>query len=155
VRTWEKGEHSLADRDKNKGQKLSLRIPSQTKKLLVVRKFISDAAKSCGFKDDEVNKIALAVDEACTNIIKHAYNYAEDGEIDVAVYMRNSEFEVLIQDTGKNFNPRSVSVPDMKEYLTHYQRGGLGMYLMKKLMDKVEYRIQPHRNIVRLVKYLP
>jgi serine/threonine-protein kinase RsbW len=146
--------YQLAVSGKNKDRKMKLSVPSRTEELLVVRKFISDAAKSFGFSDGEVGEIALAVDEACTNIIKHAYNYATDGEINVVIYMHHPEFEVLIQDNGKNFNPELVSLPDMKEYLTHYKRGGLGMYLMKKLMDKVEYRIQPHRNIVRLVKYL-
>lgn len=134
--------------------RLNLRIPSQTEKLIMAREFVADAAKGFGFTEDEINNIALAVDEACTNIIKHAYSYAADKEIDIVVSMKKPEFEILIEDQGKHFNPSQVPLPNMKEYMSHYKRGGLGMYLMKKLMDKVEYSIHPKKNVVRLIKYL-
>lgn len=138
-----------------KKQTLNLHIPSRTEKLTLAREFVAEAAKVFGFKDDDVNNIALAVDEACTNIIKHAYNYAADQQIDIVVSMRKPAFEIIIEDKGKHFNPETVVMPEMKEYLSHYKKGGLGMYLMKKLMDKVEYSIQPQKNVVRLIKYLP
>jgi serine/threonine-protein kinase RsbW len=144
----------LTNRSRQKTTTLNLRIPSQTEKLNLAREFVADAAKVFGFKEDDVNSIALAVDEACTNIIKHAYNYATDKEIEIVVSMHSPEFEILIEDKGKHFNPQSVVMPEMKEYLSHYKKGGLGMYLMKKLMDKVEYSIQPRKNVVRLIKYL-
>ena len=144
----------MTNRVKQKATRLNLRIPSQTEKLSLARDFVADAAKVFGFKEDDVNSIALAVDEACTNIIKHAYNYASDKDIDIVVSMNKPEFEILIEDRGKHFNAQQVPVPNMKEYMSHYKRGGLGMYLMKKLMDKVEYSIQPRKNIVRLIKYL-
>ncbi len=138
----------------SKHEKLALTIPSRTDRLHEVRAFVSDAAREFGFSDDDVNSIALAVDEACTNIIKHAYRFATDREITVAIRMSAPEFEVLIADRGNHFDPNRVTMPDMREYLTHFKRGGLGMYLMKRLMDKVEYRIQPSKNVVRLIKYL-
>ena len=101
------------------------------------------------------SKIALAVDEACTNVIKHAYRFDASKRITVTITPGNGIFEVSIIDTGKQFNPDAIETPDMKEYLTHFKKGGLGVYLMKTLMDKVEYSIQPgKRNEVRLVKYL-
>ncbi|MCX6136058.1 MAG: ATP-binding protein [Ignavibacteriales bacterium] len=120
-------------------KKLSLNVPSKTEHLSEVRDFVSDAARRFGFADEEVSNIALAVDEACTNIIKHAYHFASDKDI---------------TNKGQHFEPDKVAMPDMKEYLSKYKRGGLGMLLMRKLMDKVEYRIQPSRNVVRMVKYL-
>ncbi len=144
----------MTDRGKQKITRLNLRIPSQTEKLNMAREFVADAAKGFGFKEDDINNIALAVDEACTNIIKHAYSYASDKEIDIVVSMKETEFEIRIEDQGKHFNPKQVPVPNMKEYMSHYKRGGLGMYLMKKLMDKVEYSIHPPKTVVRLVKYL-
>ena len=132
----------------------NLRIPSRTDKLVLARDFVARAARVFGFAEDDVNNIALAVDEACTNIIKHAYHYATDKEIDILISMKKPEFEILIRDAGNHFDPNRVPMPDMKEYMSHYKRGGLGMYLMKKLMDKVEYQIQPRKNVVRLIKYL-
>ncbi len=132
-----------------------LQIKSRTERLIDVRKFVSNAAKQFGFDEEQVSKIALAVDEACTNVIKHAYRFDPNGTLTVKVHSENREFEVVITDHGKAFNPKSIKLPDMKEYLSHYEHGGLGVYLMKSLMDEVEYDIQPGKqNRVRLVKYL-
>ena len=133
----------------------TINIESKTDRLIAVRDFVSAAAREFGFSDEEISKIALAVDEACTNVIKHAYKFDPGKIITVKVKRGNGAFEVLVHDTGKQFNPAGVQTPDMKEYLTHSRRGGLGVYLMKTLMDKVEYNFAPGQpNEVRLVKYL-
>jgi serine/threonine-protein kinase RsbW len=133
----------------------TINIESRTERLIAVREFVSGAARDFGFNDEEISKIALAVDEACTNVIKHAYRFDPTKKITVSVKRQNGAFEVSITDTGKKFNPLGVQQPDMKEYLSHYRRGGLGVYLMKSLMDKVEYDIKPgKKNMVRLIKYL-
>ena len=134
---------------------ISKTILSRTDNLLEVREFVSDAARQFGFSDEDVANIVLAVDEACTNIIKHAYQYAPDKEISVAIIRNNGAFEVKIRDNGKNFNPEALRAPDLKQNLSHHRRGGLGVYLMKKLMDKVEYNFASgESNEVSLVKYL-
>jgi serine/threonine-protein kinase RsbW len=134
----------------------TLTIESRTERLIAVREFISGAAREFGFGDEDISKIALAVDEACTNIIKHAYKYDPNQMIAVSVSARNGAFEVAIRDSGRDFHPEKISTPDMKEYLEHYRRGGLGVYLMRSLMDKVEYDIRPGvANIVRLTKFRP
>lgn len=128
---------------------------SRTDNLLEVREFVSDAARQFGFSDEEIANIVLAVDEACTNIIKHAYQYAPDKNIDIAILRTNGAFEIRIKDTGRNFNPDTLKAPDLKRNLTHHRRGGLGVYLMKKLMDKVEYNfVAGNSNEISLVKYL-
>jgi serine/threonine-protein kinase RsbW len=134
----------------------SLTIESRTERLIAVREFVSSAARAFGFDDEEAGKIALAVDEACTNIIKHAYRFDPTKSITVTVRRRdNAAFQVTIRDAGLDFDPSRVKSPDMREYLSHFRRGGLGMYLMRSLMDKVEYEIRPgRRNEVRLIKYL-
>ncbi len=133
----------------------SINIESKTERLIAVRDFVSTAAREFGFGDEEISKIALAVDEACTNIIKHAYNFDPAKKITVTVKRNDKAFEISIQDTGKQFNPAGVQSPDMKEYLSQFRRGGLGVYLMKTLMDKVEYNFTPgNANEVRLTKYL-
>ncbi len=98
----------------------------------------------------------LAVDEACTNIIKHAYGYAGNRDIDVEVLTNSTRFEVIITHNGKSFDPSVVKSPDMKEYFRKYQRGGLGIHLMRRLMDEVTYETLPDkRNVVRMIKLLP
>jgi len=133
----------------------SIHIESKTERLIAVRDFVSAAAQEFGFTDEEISKIALAVDEACTNVIKHAYKFDPGKKITVTVKRGKGVFEVSILDTGKQFNPAGVQTPDMKEYLSQFRRGGLGVYLMKTLMDKVEYNFEPGQpNEVRLTKYL-
>jgi len=137
-------------------QHMSKTVQSRTDKLSEIRDFVAGLARRYGFAEDDVANIVLAVDEACTNIIKHAYQFAPDKPIEVSVAMRGDAFEVTVIDEGRAFDPAALHSPDLKEHLTHYRRGGLGVYLMKKLMDEVEYRIQPgQKNLVRLVKHLP
>jgi len=130
-------------------------ILSRTDNLLVIREFVSEEARAFGFSDEDAANIILAVDEACTNIIKHAYQYATDKEIEVTVLRKNRCFEIRIFDTGRSFDPTTIRQPDLKEHIGHRKRGGLGVYLMKKLMDRVEYDFHKgKRNEVRLIKNL-
>jgi len=133
----------------------SLHIESRTDRLIDAREFVTVAARELGFSDNDVGKIALAVDEACTNIIKHAYKFDSRKTLTITIKPGHKKIEILISDSGKHFNPNKLPTPDMEEYLRHYRKGGLGVYLMKKLMDEVEYHLLPgERNEVRLVKYL-
>ena len=139
----------------NPSKKISRTFPSRTEQLLEVRQFVSEAAREFGFDDEEVANIALAVDEACTNIIKHAYQYARDKEIQITVNRAHDVFEVRITDEGRPFDPAHLRTPNLQDHLTHYRKGGLGVYLMRRLMDAVEYNIKPgSRNEVRMVKNL-
>lgn len=134
---------------------ISKTILSTTDNLLEVRQFVSEAARQFGFSEEDTSKIALAVDEACTNIIRHAYKNDPTGTIEVSVRPMKEQFEVNIIDEGKSFDPHTLRPLDLKEHLSHYRRGGLGVYLMKKLMDKVEYEtLSGKKNRVRLVKFL-
>ena len=135
--------------------KLRKTIQSRTDHLLEVREFVLEAARKCGFSDDEASKIVLAVDEACTNVIKHAYHNAPDKEIQIEIQTDENTFQVSVIDEGKAFNPGAAKLPDLKQHLAQYRRGGLGVYLMRTLMDKVEYGYASgRRNEVRLIKYL-
>ncbi len=132
---------------------MQLKIKSQTEKLHLVRDFISEAARRQGFDEESVSKIALAVDEACTNVIKHSYEFARNKEIEIKVIAGDGRFEVVITHQGKTFDPEAVKSPDMREYLSHYRHGGLGMHLMRSLMDAIEYKTFPDkRSEVHLVK---
>ncbi len=141
----------MAKKEKN----YHIKIPSQTDDLEVIRNFVAGVAKKVGFDGDEVNKIELAVDEACTNVIEHAYQYDMKKNIDVAIKIDYNKFTVVVTDRGKGFNMQDVEIPDMKRYLAEIRVGGLGIYLMKQLMDEVDYHTEPGvKNEVRMVKYL-
>jgi serine/threonine-protein kinase RsbW len=138
-----------------KAQKLTKTIESRTDNLLEVRDFVLKAARQFGFEEEEASKIVLAVDEACTNVIKHAYQYAPDRKIEIVIHPDKDRLQITVIDDGRAFNPSSAKLPDLKQHLSHYRRWGLGIYLMRTLMDKVEYKYAPgKRNEVRLTKYL-
>ncbi|MBK7104050.1 MAG: ATP-binding protein [Ignavibacteriae bacterium] len=130
-------------------------VKSSTDNLSVIRDFIRTAAKDAGFDNDTSGKIVLAADEACTNIIKHAYKYSNKGKIGINISVKSNKFSVSITDNGEHFNSTSIPEPDLKKYYQEKKVGGLGMFLMKKLMDEVKYS-QPKdkKNKVTLVKYL-
>jgi serine/threonine-protein kinase RsbW len=138
-----------------KAQKLSKTIESRTDNLLEVREFVLRASREFGFSEEEASKIVLAVDEACTNVIKHAYQFAPDRKIEIVIRPVKDSMQITVIDDGTSFNPSIAKLPDLKQHLSHYRRGGLGIYLMRTLMDKVEYKYAPgKRNEVRLTKYL-
>ena len=138
---------------KNTAKKIT--VNSSTDNLSVIRTFIRTAAIEAGFDNDTSGKIVLAADEACTNIIKHAYKYSNKGKIGINISVKSNKFIIAITDNGAHFNSSSIPEPDLKKYYQERKVGGLGMFLMKKLMDEIKYS-QPEdkKNKVTLVKYL-
>lgn len=131
----------MAESKKNKTREL--RVKSRTDNLSLIRDFVSENAISAGIEQSTVDKIMLAVDEACTNIIKHAYKSSPEGEIILNIEFDEERFTITIIDYGKSFEPDSVPLPDLQKYYREHKVGGLGMYLMKSLMDDVKYTSVP------------
>ncbi len=130
-----------------------LKVKSKTENLSLIRDFISTSAAEAGVTTDVVENIILAVDEACTNIIKHAYKSFPDGEMIIKTKSTLSRFVVSITDYGNSFEPDAIPEPDLQKYYRQKRVGGLGMYLMKTLMDDVKYVSVPGKhNKVLLTK---
>lgn len=136
-------------------EKFRLRTPSRTENLELIRDFVSRIAQKVGFNEDDIYNIELAVDEACTNVIKHAYDKNKQKDIDVVVEVGDDKFTVVISDRGKGFDPNTIKGINMTTYLSQMRVGGLGIHLMRLLMDKVEYDIRPGvRTRVKMTKYV-
>lgn len=120
-----------------------LRVKSKTENLSDIRDFVSSNATKAGIQSTTIDKIILAVDEACTNIIKHAYKLSPKGEIIIKIDYNDKRFTISIIDYGQSFKPDTVPLPDLKKYYREHRVGGLGMYLMKSLMDDVKYTSIP------------
>jgi serine/threonine-protein kinase RsbW len=149
----------MSDRIKNGIQKSNyyLEIPAECENLRHVCEFVSGIAGSMGFSDQQLHQIELIVDEACTNIIKHAYpngNYSKK-TIQARVKKCPEKIEIVIADRGAGFDPAAIKNPDLKEYQKRMIMGGLGLYLIKQFSDEVHFRIHPGvRNEVKMVKFL-
>lgn len=147
----------LAVKNQRTKKKFHLRIPSQTEYLEIIREFVSRVARKVGFKEDDASKIELAVDEACTNVIEHAYGGDGKKMIDIAIQVDypGQKMSIIITDQGRGFDPSKLLAPDMKKYLQEMRVGGLGVYLMQSLMDEINFEVKPGpKNQVKLVKYL-
>lgn len=108
-----------------------------------IREFVGEAARQVGFADKDIYSIQLAADEASSNIIEHAYSGVENGKLEIDCNIGNGELKIVMRDWGKPFDPESVPEPNIKADLSERKIGGLGMYLMRKLMDEVSYAASP------------
>lgn len=137
-------------------QDFILKIPTRSTNLKIIRDFIMDISDKAGFGNEACCDIALAVDEGCTNVIKHAYRGGDDKEITVNVQYDNEKITIIISDTGKGFDPNAFEILDLEEYLKKMEKGGLGIHLMRNTMDEIDFR-KENDNIhcVQMVKFLP
>lgn len=108
-----------------------------------IREFVAETAHQAGFSEKEIYSIQLAADEASTNIIEHAYAGIDGGKIEIECRIEGDGLKIVMRDNGKPFDPSSVPEPNVKADLSERKIGGLGMYLMRKLMDEVYYESLP------------
>lgn len=129
-----------------------MKIYASTAYLADVRSFVAEHANRFGFNDREVSNLRLAVDEACTNIIKHAYDYDEDQMVEITVSFEHDQIQISLIDHGEAFDPDTYSKPDLKKQMKKKKRGGVGVYLIRKLMDEVNYLKTKNGNEIRMIK---
>lgn len=130
------------------------RFPGNFKSLSEISTFVTDRAERAGFSSDEVYAIQTAVDEACANIIDHAYHGENIGEIEISITNASDGLRIVIRDTGEPFDPESIPEPDIQSPLETRKERGLGVYFMRKLMDKVIYNFSESQgNTLTLIKY--
>ncbi len=120
----------------------SLTVASDTAHLEAIADFVTQAARKAALNEEEIYAIQMAVDEACTNIIQHAYA-GEPGDIQLTCRVKPGECMVTIRDQGRPFDPESVPQPDVTCSLEERAIGGLGLFFMHKLMDKVHFSFDP------------
>jgi len=111
-----------------------------------IREFVGDIARNSGFSDKEVYNIQLATDEAASNVIEHAYEGVSDGLIEISCGVQSNYIKIILVDHGESFDPSDVPAPDLKADLSERKIGGLGIFLMRKLMDEVHYKTESGKN---------
>lgn len=136
-------------------RKFTLQVPSSTENLALIREFVNSAASQAGFDDKEIAKLELAVDEACANVIEHAYGHDVSKEVVVRATLTDETLSIDIEDTGNGFDPNTVGQEELEQLISKRKTGGLGMRLMKTLMDEVRYEIEPgKKNALHMMKRL-
>jgi len=130
----------------------SLTIPSATRHLAEVRRFVTERATAAGLNEPDVDAVRLAVDEACTNAIEHAYAGRDDGSVTVETQANGKRFLVIVRHTGRPFDPARYNPLPLPEAVRQRRRGGFGVVLMNRLVDEVQYRQQGRVSEVKLYK---
>ncbi len=134
-------------------------FPSHTSQLELIRRITKRVASSSPhLTEDDLEDIGLAIDEACTNVITHSYKGDTKGIIQVEINLSLHNITITLTDKGEEgqiFNPEILSPPDKEEYFKRLTKGGLGVYLIRKIMDEVKYTVSPGiSNCLTMVKYI-
>ncbi len=129
-----------------------LLLPAKLENLEAMMEFIRKAAIDQGFDTKQINHIELASEEVLVNIINYAYP-DRTGDIEITLTpQENKGLEIKVIDWGLAFDPLSLPEPDTCAPLEERKIGGLGVYLLRKLMDEVYYKREDSRNILTFVK---
>lgn len=131
---------------------LIVTIPSSTELLKMVVELTRHVVEILEFPDKEIQQIALAVDEAITNVIKHSYRYEKGRDIRIEFFTTPAGLKIRIIYAGivPELDPTAVSV---ERLIKQKRKGGLGVQLMRKIMDSVEYSTSNDLNVCEMTKW--
>lgn len=151
--------HAAAQGDSTrKAERLTLAVPRDTHYLSLLRRVVSDVAMRAGFRGEALDKIELAVDEACSNAM--IYQVDDDGlsrceQIEIEVTIDHPRFVVVLRDRGQQYPFEEQGNFDLEDHLRRMEPGGLGIYIIKNFMDEVVYEhTSRHGNVLTMVKFL-
>jgi len=117
-----------------------------------IRDFVGKVARKGGFSEKDIYNIQLATDEAASNIIEHAYEGVSNGVLDLSCGIAGDGITIILIDYGESFDPSAVPMPNLKADLSERKIGGLGIFLMRKLMDEVHYEPRKDGSNVLLMR---
>jgi serine/threonine-protein kinase RsbW len=128
-------------------------FPGRYESLQAISDFIKRAAKEAGLDREATYAVELAVDEACSNIIDHAYAGENKGEIECTCTPAPDALTITLRDRGRPFDPTGAPLPKVKGPLYRLKRRGVGVYLIRNMVDELKYEATADRgNLLTLVK---
>ncbi|MCA1953723.1 MAG: ATP-binding protein [Anaerolinea sp.] len=130
-------------------------FPGDYASLAEIATFVRQVSIAAGFDSNTVYQIETAVDEACSNIIEHAYGGEHRGDIECQCEITAHSLTITLKDHGKPFRPDKIAAPDLKAPLKKRQAHGLGLYFMRQWMDEVHFEFMDGVNVLTLIKHLP
>lgn len=136
-----------------------LEVAGDTRNLAVVREFLRNNIERSALPDSEANKVILAVDEAVANIILHGYDGRDDGTVEVTIDADAERIRIIVRDSGRPYDTESGIIErgslDMRQHVASGNKRGLGLFIMRKVMDEVRYSSRGDElNELTLVRYL-
>jgi len=141
--------------EETEGPKLELTIPNRLSESAGVKEHFDTFAEHYGIPDQIRLKMHVVIDELLTNIISYAYPDDETHDISIKVELSADRLKVSMVDDGIPFNPLGIETPDTGLALEDRKIGGLGIHLVRKMMDRVSYRRRIDKNVITALKLLP
>lgn len=137
------------------GKVIELTLPAEVEFVGVARLMISGVANRLGFSYDEIEDLKLAVAEACTNSVRHAYEHTVGGTLRIECILLPDRLTIKVIDTGNSFDASQAKLAplDTSKDIEELNEGGLGLYLIHTLMDEVEINTE-NGVIVVMTKYV-
>jgi len=135
----------------------SICTSGSSQELEKIRDFIDYWATEFGFNKIDANKIILAVDEACSNLIKYAFQNEPNKEICIKIETKKPNFVINISDDAPPFDLTDSPDLNMNDYFNRMKRGGLGIHIIKNVMDEIIYKPSDNKrnkNLLQLKKQL-
>ncbi len=133
----------------------TIRIPANLNDVATACNFVAGIAVATGMSEKQVHQCQLAVDEACTNIIEHGYQSANENQfIDVACLPLKDRLIIRVSDDSPPYNPLQRNDPQPGVLLEDRNHGGWGVFFIKQTMDKVTYAYKNKRNQLEMTKYI-
>jgi len=129
-----------------------VRVPARYDSIRTLASLMGRVAGSARLGEQETFACRLALDEACVNIIEHAYANRSSGEIEVMIQTGPGICTICLTDFGEPYDPQQVAQPRFGGSLEDASPGGLGLYLMRTMMDDVQYVVSPYGNSLIMVK---
>ncbi|MEM6643454.1 MAG: ATP-binding protein [Bacteroidota bacterium] len=133
----------------------NLTIGCSKTELVKLRQFTSDALEKKKVPDLQAHKLVLAVDEVCANLIIHANDCNPRNQIEFSIQFMPRQIIFTFRDRGVGFDINKYDSPSMEEIVSTRRQGGLGLMLVKRIMDKIEFSSEKNHNICRLIKSYP
>ena len=125
-------------------------------KLKEIREFVTEVLHKYNLSEVKINELVLAVDEVCANLIIHSHNCNPQESFEIKINVNKKEgITFYIIDDGKiGFNLNHYKEPSLNELIKKQKKGGVGLILVKRIMDDIQFKCSPERNVCRLFKKL-
>ncbi|MBN3521513.1 ATP-binding protein [Algoriphagus lutimaris] len=133
--------------------KYQLKIYCKTTALADLRSFLQTTLNELKLSDKDRHQLTLAVEEVCANLIIHSHQCNGSDQIKLEVKESPDKLIFEITDKGKAFNLLDYEVPDLKKVISEKRKGGLGIILVKTIMDEIEFESNKGKNTCRLIKW--
>lgn len=118
-----------------------------------VREFVGRIGEELALDRQVIFELQLAVEEACSNVVFHAYD-GQGGDLEVSIEPVEGGVQVVMRDWGATFDPQAVCTPDVQAPLDQRPLGGLGLHIMRQMMDRVDFQFDKDEgNTLTLVKH--